>query len=135
MDIEGRLAALRKEFPGWTIEASTMPFSPYRAVRDGDDKAAILGAGSYGALRRLLHEADEVVCAQALLALRTALAKRGAEALLHGVSVVTRSRTRVQRTIGARRGRFTWHDGTDLGPISDVDAVADEILQQLELKR
>ncbi|GAA2295176.1 hypothetical protein GCM10010402_62170 [Actinomadura luteofluorescens] len=58
-EIEGRFAALRAEFPGWTIGPSDKPGTPYCAVRDAaDDTSPILTAGSYDALRGLLAEQD-----------------------------------------------------------------------------
>ncbi|MEV4006320.1 hypothetical protein [Actinomadura sp. NPDC049753] len=131
-DFEGRLAALRAEFPGWTIEcADTSPL--YRAVRSSG-LGERLGAGSYSGLRRLLYKADAADCERALLALSKELEARGALAIRHSVSIVTRTRTGIARTVGASHGRFIWDSGLDLGPLDAVDAVALKITRLLGLE-
>lgn len=131
-DFEGRLAALRAEFPGWTIECADI--SPlYRAVRSSGEGER-LGAGSYSGLRRLLYEADTADCERALLALSKELEARGAAAIRHSVSIVTRTRTGTARTVGASRRRFIWDSGLDLGPLDAVDEVALKITRLLGLE-
>ncbi|NDU72204.1 hypothetical protein GWI34_06145 [Actinomadura sp. DSM 109109] len=131
-DFEGRLAALRAEFPGWTIECTDV--SPlYRAVRSSGEGER-LGAGSYSGLRRLLYEADTADCERALLALGKELAARGAVVIWHSVSIVTRTRTGIARTVGASHGRFVWDSGLDLGPLGAVDEVALKIARLLGLE-
>ncbi|SNR27195.1 hypothetical protein SAMN06265355_101630 [Actinomadura mexicana] len=135
MDLEGRLATLRAEFPGWTIDGSEMPGLPYRAVREGgDEKALILGAGTYDALRTLLSQQDAADCERALLTLSKALADRGTEVIEHSVSLVMRTRAGVARSVGALRGRFNWDSGLDLGPIADVDEATVKIVRLLGLE-
>ncbi|WP_338742089.1 hypothetical protein [Actinomadura luteofluorescens] len=131
-DFEGRLAALRAEFPGWTIECADI--SPlYRAVRSSGEGER-LGAGSYSGLRRLLYEADTADCERALLALSKELEARGASAIRHSVSIVTRTRTGTARTVGASRRRFIWDSGLDLGPLDAVEEVALKITRLLGLE-
>ncbi|WP_141581303.1 hypothetical protein [Actinomadura sp. WMMA1423] len=134
-DIGERLADLSEEFPGWIVKVTDQAHAPFQAVKDGADGSLTLGAGSVGGLAELLDEADAVDCGRARHALRDALRVRGVEAYLSAVSIATRTRSGVPRTIGAYRGRFTWHHGDDLGPIADVDAVADEVMRRLDVKR
>lgn len=133
-DIEGGLAALRSEFPGYTIlPHDTQPF--YRAAREGGgEKAILFGADSYDALWNLLSRQDEADCERAMLALRGALEERGVRIIKHGVSLVMRTRAGVVRSVGALRGQFVWDSGLHLGPIADVDDVAVKILRLLGLE-
>lgn len=134
-DIEGRFAALRSEFPGWDIGPSDMPSTPYRAVREGgDEKAIVLASGSYDGLWGLLSQQDAADCERALLAVGKALAERGATVIEHGVSLVTRTRAGVARSVGAVRGRIVWDSGLDLGPLTAVDEVAVKIARLLGLE-
>ncbi|MEV0660114.1 hypothetical protein ACIBI3_02425 [Actinomadura luteofluorescens] len=131
-DIEGRLAALRTEFPGWTITPHDTP-PLYRAVRDSGEGER-LGAGTYGSLRRLLFDQDDADSNRAMLALKTALEEHGVQAVQHSVSLVMKTRTGIARTVGAYRGRFNWDSGLDLGPIGAVDEVAVKIVRLLGLE-
>ncbi|SNR68322.1 hypothetical protein [Actinomadura mexicana] len=132
---EDRLAALRAEFPGWTIEYGDLPSLPYRAVREGGgDKALVLGAGTCDGLRGLLAKQDEADCERALLALGKALEERGAKVVQHGGSLITRTRTGTARSVGADRGRFIWDSGNGLGSFSAVDEVALKITRLLGLE-
>ncbi|MES9604539.1 hypothetical protein [Actinomadura sp. NPDC000929] len=134
-DHEGRLAALRAEFPGWTIEYSDMPSLPYRAVREGgDEKSLVLVAGTCDGLWGLLSKEDEADCERALLALGAALEERGAKVVQHGGGLLTRTRTGTARSVGAGRGRFIWDSGNDLGSFSAVDEVALKITRLLGLE-
>lgn len=126
----GELEDLRAEFPGWTIQAGTS----WRAVRDGGHSGPLeIAAPSYGALRALLDECDAVDCRHATIALAEALHARGLVAEVYGLTVVTQTRAGIQRTVGARRGRYTWATGVDLAPIGDPDAVAALMLPGLGL--
>ncbi|MGI5421052.1 hypothetical protein [Actinomadura luteofluorescens] len=131
-DLEERLAALRTEFPGWTISPHDTP-PLYRAVRDSG-QGVHLGAGSYAGLRRLLFEQDDADCDRARLALKNALEECGVKAAQHSVSLVMKTRAGISRTVGAHRGRFNWDSGLDLGPITAVDEVAVKILRLLGLE-
>ena len=131
-DIAGRLAALRAEFPGWEITPADAP-PLYRAVR-ASGEGERLGAGTYAALRRLLFDQDDADSNRAMLALKTALEKRGVKSAQHSVSLVMKSRAGAPRTVGAYRARFNWDSGLDLGPTSDVDAVAEKIMNLLGLR-
>jgi hypothetical protein len=134
-DFRGRLAALRAEFRGWTIDGSDTPGLPYRAVREGDgDKALILGAGSYDALWNLLSRQDEADCERAMLALRTALEEQGARIVRHDASLVVKSQTGVARSVGALRGQFVWDSGNNLGPLDAVDEVAVKVARLLGIE-
>jgi hypothetical protein len=134
-DFEGRLSALRAEFPGWDIGPSDMPSLPYRAVRaGGGEKAIVLVSGSYDGLWGLLSRQDEADCERALLALGKALEERGAKVVRHGVSLVTRTRTGIARSVGAGRGRFVWDSGNGLGSLAAVDEVALKITRLLGLE-
>jgi hypothetical protein len=133
-DIGERLAALSEEFPGWIVKLTDNSHAPYQAVKGGADGSLTLGAGSVDSLAALLDEADAIDCARARSALRDALRTRGADAYLGAVTIATRTRTGVPRTIGAHRGRFTWHDRSPIGPIADVDAAAEEIVRRLDLE-
>lgn len=133
VDIKGRLAALREEFPGWTISAHDTP-SLYRAVRDSGEGMR-LGGGTYSALRRLLYEQDTADCERGLLALHDELKARGIQPIRHSVSIVTKTNAGIRRTISAHRGRFIGHDREDLGALTDVDAVADRVVELLDVKR
>ncbi|WP_141581337.1 hypothetical protein [Actinomadura sp. WMMA1423] len=133
-DIGERLTGLSEEFPGWTVKLTDTAHAPFQAVQDAADGSLTLGAGTVDGLAVLLDEADALGCGRARHALRDALRARGAEAYLSAVSIAIRARTGVPRTIGAYRGRFTWHDGGNLGPIADVDQVADEVMRRLDLE-
>lgn len=134
-DIEARFAALRAEFPGFEIGPSDTPSTPYRAVKKGGgDKAVVLLAGSYGGLRALLFRQDEADSERALLELSKALVDRGAVAIRHSVSIVTKTRTGIARTVGASRGRFIWDSGNDLGSVAEVDEVALKIVRLLGME-
>lgn len=131
-DIHGRIAALAAEFPGWTITPHDTP-PLYRAVRDSGEGPR-LGAGTYGGLRRLLFDQDDADSNRAMLALKEALLRRGVESVQHSVSLVMRTRAGIARTAGASRARFNWDSGLDLGPTSDVDEVANKIVNLLGLR-
>jgi hypothetical protein len=131
-DVAEQLADLSEEFPGWTIKLTDQSFAPFQAVRHGG--GTTLGAGSYAGLRMLLHDADAADCGRALHALRDALRVRGADAYLSAVSIATRTRTGVARTIGAHRGVFSWDRDEVIGPIGEVDKAADEIVRALGLE-
>ncbi|MGI5415741.1 hypothetical protein [Actinomadura luteofluorescens] len=132
---EGGLAALRAEFPGWTIEYGDMPSLPYRAVREGgDDKALVLVAGTCHGLGGLLSKQDEADCERALLSLGKALEERGAKVVHHGGGLLARTRTGIARSVGADRGRFIWDSGNGLGRLSAVDEVALKITRLLGLE-
>jgi hypothetical protein len=131
-DIEGRLAALRAEFPGWTITPHDTP-PLYRAVRDSG-VGERLGAGTYASMRRLLFEQDDADSNRAMLALKAALEEHNVQAVQHSVSLVMRTRTGIARTVGAYRARFNWDSGLDLGPIADVDEAAVKIVRLLGLE-
>lgn len=45
----------------------------------------------------------------------------------------TQTRTGVQRAVAARRGRYTWTSGVELGPIGDPGAIADRMMPGLGL--
>ena len=132
-DIEARVAALRSEFPGWTVEGDATADVPYLARRDNGD-GPHLGAGSYAGLRALLFRQDEADSERALLELSKALADRGAVAIRHSVSIVTRTRTGIARTVSASRGQFIWDSGNFLGPLDAVDDVALKIARLLGLE-
>ena len=133
-DVEARVAALRAEFPSWTITPHDTP-PLYRAIKEGgDEKGIILGAGSYAALWNHLARQDDADCERAMLALRTALEKHGARIVKHDVSLVVKTRTGVARSVGALRGRFVWDSGLDLGPTGAVDEVAVKIARLLGLE-
>ncbi|MEV3920613.1 hypothetical protein [Actinomadura coerulea] len=132
-DLEARVAALRAEFPGWTITPHDTP-PLYRAVKEGDDKGFILGAGSYAALWNHLARQDDADCERAMLALRAALEKHGARIVKHDVSLVVKTRTGVARSVGVLRGRFVWDSGLDLGPTGAVDEVTVKIVRLLGLE-
>lgn len=118
---------LREEFPGWLIEP------PFAASRDARGGPLALSAGSYGELRALLDEADAIDCADAAAQLADALRARGAEAEVQGLSVSTKTRAGILRFVAARRGVFAWTSGIVLGPIGDVEAVADRMVRGLGL--
>ncbi|MFE9099821.1 hypothetical protein [Actinomadura geliboluensis] len=121
----GRLHDLREEFPGWTIETGQPSYS---ASRNSSAVPMTLAAGSFGEMRELLDEADAVDCGRAIEELAEALRVRGAAAKVHGLSLSTRTRAGILRVVAARRGRFTWSPGEDLGSITDVAAVADRMM-------
>ncbi|NDU74055.1 hypothetical protein GWI34_15615 [Actinomadura sp. DSM 109109] len=134
-DLQGRIAALRAEFPGFTIGPSDMPGTPYRAVRERDgEKAIVLLGGTCDALWLLLSQQDATDCERALLELGKALAERGATVIEQGASLVTRTRTGVARSVGATRGRFVSDSGLSLGPLADVDEVAVKVARLLGLE-
>lgn len=127
------LTDLREEFPGWTIDAGTVE-PPWRAVRaTGTSVPLEIGAQSYAQLRALLDEIDAVDCRHAIVALRDALRGRGLRAEVYGLTIHTQTRTGVQRAVAARRGRYTWTSGVELGPIGDPGAIADRMMPGLGL--
>lgn len=133
-DHEARIAALRREFPGYAITPHDTP-PLYRAIREGgDDKAIMFGAGTYGALFKQLSHQDEVDCERALLALRRKLEKHSATIIEHDSSLVVRSQTGTARVVGALRGRFVWDSGSYLGLLADVDEVAVKVVRLLGLE-
>jgi hypothetical protein len=132
VDIEARLAALRAEFPGWTITPYDTP-PLYRAVR-ASGEGECLGAGTYASLRRLLFDQDDADSNRAMLALKTALEKHDVKAVQQSVSLVMKTRTGIARTVGAYRSRFKWDSGLDLGGIGDVDEVAVKVVRLLGLE-
>ena len=124
---EDQHALLRDEFSGWTI---TVPFT---ATRPGDGSGAPteLTAGSYGELRALLDEADAVDCTRAIGALVAELQSRDLTARSYGLSMHTQTRAGIVRGVSARRARFAWVSGVDLGPITDITAAADRMMPAL----
>ncbi|MEV3925139.1 hypothetical protein [Actinomadura coerulea] len=133
VDIEGRLAALRAEFPGWTIAAHDTP-PLYRATREGGGgRGIILGAGTYTALWNSLARQDEADCERALFALKKALEEHGVKVIPHSVSLVMKTRTGIARTCGALRDRYMWDSGNDLGGFDAVDEVVVKIVRLLGL--
>lgn len=127
------LASLRAEFPGWEISIHHTP-PLYRAVRDSG-VGERLGGGTYSALRRLLYDQDTADLERGLQALAEALKARGAPTMRQNFSVVTRTNAGIDRVISAHRRRFIGPNREDLGALSDVDAVADRVMELLDVKR
>ncbi|WP_433469556.1 hypothetical protein [Spirillospora sp. CA-128828] len=128
------LTDLRAEFPGWTMEAGEGSPS-FRASRDGGRGGPLtLGANTRAGLRAALDEVDAVDCRHAAYAMRDVLRARGLAAEVQQLTVATKTRAGILRTVSARRGMYWWGSGVELAPIDDPELAVDRMMPGLGMR-